>query len=298
MQIAITGATGMVGAALTAALRAAGHRVIPVSRRALPGGVRWHPERGEIDVEGLRGVDAAINLAGERLAAGRWTEASKVRIVSSRVLGTRLLSETLASAATPPRVLVSVSAIGYYGHLHGDEWLAETSAAGDDLLARLCLAWEAAADPARAAQIRVVHPRIGMILATEGGALAKMLPPFRLGLGGRLGTGSQWLSWIAIDDLVAGIIHAITSDSLTGPVNFVAPAPVRNAEFAATLAAQLHRPAILPMPAALLRLIFGEMAEVTLLASQRVSAAKLLAAGFTFRTPTLDGALRDLLAPR
>ena len=298
MQIAITGATGMVGTALSAALTRAGHRIVPVSRRALPGGVRWNPERGEIDASALAGVDAAVNLAGENLAAGRWTAAVKARIRSSRIRGTRLLSDALAAGSTPPRVLVSASAIGYYGARHGDELLDESSPAGDDFLAQLCVEWEAAADPAREAGVRVVHPRIGLILAREDGALAKMLPPFRLGLGGPLGTGSQWMSWIALDHVVALLIRAITSDTLHGPVNAVTPAPVRNSQFTATLAAVLHRPAVLPVPAALLRLLFGEMADMTLLASLRVSAEKLLASGFVFQEPELGGALQALLHRR
>jgi uncharacterized protein len=295
MRIAITGATGMVGTALSAALGRQGHQVVTVSRRPLPGGVLWYPERGEIDAQALAGVDAAVNLAGENLAAGRWNDARKARIVSSRVEGTRLLSQTLAAAGVRPRVLVSVSAIGYYGAQHGDAMLDEASPAGDDFLARLCVQWEGAADPARDAGIRVVHPRIGLILATEDGALAKMLPPFRLGLGGTLGTGSQWMSWIAIDDLVAALVHAITNNALHGGVNVVAPLPVPNTEFTATLAAELHRPALLPMPAGVLRFIFGEMAELTLLASLRVSAAQLLASGFVFKHSTLADALRSLL---
>jgi uncharacterized protein (TIGR01777 family) len=298
MRIAITGATGMVGTALSTALRRAGHQVVPVSRRPLPGGVLWNPERGEIDAAALAGVDAAVNLAGESLAAGRWTEALKARIVSSRVQGTRSLSETLAAASAPPRALISVSAIGYYGACHGDALLDESSPAGADFLARLCIEWEGAADPARQAGIRVVHPRFGLILATADGALAKMLPPFRLGLGGRLGTGSQWMSWITIDDVVSVLIHAITTDTLHGAVNGAAPTPVRNTEFTAVLADALHRPALLPMPAGLLRLLFGEMADMTLLASLRVSAEKLLASGFVFTHATLDGALQSLLHRR
>lgn len=297
MEIAITGATGLVGTALTSSLRTAGHTVVPVSRRRVPGGIVWNPERGEIDAAGLRGVDAVVHLAGENLAAGRWTIPVKQRIRESRVQGTRLLSTALASLPAPPRVLVSVSAIGYYGNRHGDEWLDETMPAGDDFLAELCHAWETAAEPARAAGIRVVHPRIGLILARDGGALAKMAPPFRLGLGGRLGTGSQWMSWIAIEDLVAGVLHAISTEAVSGPLNVVAPDPVRNVEFTRTLAAALRRPAIIPAPATLLRVLFGEMADLTLLASLRVSSQRLQQSGFAFRFPELGGALGHLLSP-
>jgi hypothetical protein len=295
MQIAITGATGMVGRALTASLDADGHGVVPVSRREIPGGVRWDPVHGEIDAFGLEGLDAVIHLAGENLAAGRWTERRKERIWESRVRGTRVLSEALAGLARPPGVLLSVSAIGYYGAQHGDEWLDEATPAGDDFLGRLCAAWEGAADPARAAGVRVVHPRIGLILSASGGALAKMLPPFRLGLGGRLGTGHQWTSWIAIEDVVAGLRHAIAHEGLDGPVNYAAPDAVRNVEFTRTLATVLHRPAILPAPAPLLRMVFGEMADLTLLASLRVSPARLVESGFVFRFPELGGALEHLL---
>ena len=295
MHIAITGATGMVGRALSSSLHAGGHEVVPVSRRRIPGGVLWDPEHGEIDAGGLEGVDAAVHLAGENLAAGRWSDSVKRRIWESRVRGTGILSAALASRSRLPRVLVSASAIGYYGHRHADEWLDETMPAGDDFLAHLCAAWEAAADPARAAGIRVVHPRIGLILSPDGGALARMVPPFRLGLGGRLGTGSQWMSWIAIDDVVAGLLHAITSTALAGPVNFAAPEPVRNVAFTRTLAAVLRRPAILPLPAPVLRMVFGEMADVTLLASLRVSSERLVASGFRFRFPALGGALGHLL---
>jgi uncharacterized protein (TIGR01777 family) len=298
MQIAITGATGMVGHALTALLRAAGHGIVPVSRRPIPGGVAWDPARGEIDAFGLEGMDAVVHLAGENLAAGRWTASAKRRIWESRTRGTRLLSETLAALAQPPATLVSVSAMGYYGARHGDEWLDETLPAGDDFLAKLCVAWEEAADPARASGIRVVHPRIGLILSADGGALARMLPPFRLGLGGPLGSGDQWMSWIAIDDLVAGLFHAITNGGMSGPVNYVTANPVRNAEFTRTLAATLHRPAFLSAPAPLLRLALGEMADLTLLASLRVSPARLIESGFDFRYPELGGALANLLSPR
>jgi uncharacterized protein (TIGR01777 family) len=295
MQIAITGATGMVGQALAAALRASGHGVVPVSRRPISGGVRWDPARGEIDAFSLEGMDAVVHLTGENLAAGRWTAGAKRRIWESRTRSTQLLSETLAALAHPPATLLSVSAMGYYGARHGDEWLDETMPPGDDFLAKLCVAWEGAADPARAAGIRVVHPRLGMILAKDGGALAKMLPPFRLGLGGAVGSGKQWMSWIAIDDVVAGLLHAITNEAMSGPVNYVTAGPVRNVAFTRTLAKTLHRPAFLAAPAPLLRLALGEMADLTLLASLRVSPARLVESGFEFRYPELGRALEHLL---
>jgi uncharacterized protein len=296
MRIAITGASGMVGTALDALLRTRGHHVIPVSRRALPGGVVWNPEHDEIDAAGLEGADAVVHLAGETLS-GRWTVASKRRIWDSRILGTTLLSAALAELANPPRVLISASAIGYYGYRHGDEWLDESAPGGDDFLARLCVAWEVAADRARGAGIRVVHPRFGLVLSNHGGALARMLMPFRCGLGGHFGRGTQWISWITIDDLVAGLLHTLTTGTVSGPINFVAPDPARNIEFTRELAGALHRPSFLTLAAPVLRLAFGrEMAELTLLASQRVSAKTLIASGFTFRQPELGGALHHLLS--
>lgn len=295
MQIAITGATGLIGSALAASLSADGHRVVPVSRRPQSGGITWDPARGVCDATALAGTDAVAHLAGENLAAGRWTEARKTRIRESRVRGTTTLATAIARMDHPPAVLVSASAVGYYGCRHGDEWLDEAAPAGDDFLARTCVAWEAAADPARRAGIRVVHPRFAMVLAAQGGALAKMLPPFRLGLGGRLGSGRQWMSWIAIADVVAGLRHAVTCAALAGPVNFAAPEPVRNAAFTRALGAALHRPALFAIPASVLGVAFGELAQATLLASQRVSPTRLAASGFAFRHPGLAGALRAVL---
>jgi len=252
--------------------------------------VRWDPARGMLDAAGLEGVDTVVHLAGENVGR-RWTAARRREIVESRVRGTRLLAESCARLTTKPEVLVSASAIGIYG-VRGDEWLEESSATGDDFLAEVGRAWEDATAPARDAGIRVVHLRIGIVLNPAGGALAKMLLPFQLGVGGRLGSGRQWMSWISREDLVGAIHHALQTPSLQGPVNAVAPAPVTNAEFTRTLARVLRRPALAPVPAVALRALFGEMAQGTVLASQRVRPTVLEASGFRFAHPTLAQALR------
>jgi len=288
-RLAITGASGFVGAALVPFLTTGGHEVRTIGRG--PGNtIPWDPARGALDAEALEGVDGVIHLAGENVGA-RWTAARRRAIVASRVEGTRLIAERCARLRTPPEVLVSASAIGIYG-VRGDEWLDETSALGDDFLAEVGRAWEAATAPARDAGIRVVHLRIGIVLNPAGGALAKMLLPFRLGAGGRLGDGRQWMSWISREDLVGAIHHALQTPTLAGPVNATAPTPVTNADFTRTLAQVLHRPALAPVPAVALRALFGEMAQGTVLASQRVRPAALEASGFRFLHPTLDAALR------
>lgn len=298
MEVAVTGATGLIGSALGTALRAAGHEPIPVSRRTLPGGIRWDPARHEIEAGAFEGIAAVVHLAGENLASGRWTSARRRELRASRIDGTATLSGALAGLQRPPAVLVSASAIGYYGAVHGDEWLTEGAPPGSDFLARLCVDWEDAAGTAREAGIRVVHPRFGLVLDRSGGALGRLLPLFRLGLGGVLGPGTQWQSWIAIDDLVAGLMHLLDNTAIDGPVNLVTPGPVRNGDFTRILGAQLHRPALLHVPAWALRAALGEMADVTLLASQRVSADRLVASGFAFRHPALDGALAAILSAR
>jgi uncharacterized protein (TIGR01777 family) len=248
---------------------------------------------GRIDADALNSVDAVVHLAGEPIAQ-RWTRGAKRRIRESRVRGTELLASTLASLERPPRVLVSGSAMGIYGN-RGDEALDESSASGNDFLAATAVAWEAAAEAARQVGVRVVMVRTGLVLSPRGGALAKLLPAFRLGLGGRVGSGRQWVSWIGLTDTVSAIRHAIETDSLTGPVNLSAPEPVTNAELAKTLAKVLRRPAILPVPAFAMRLAFGEMGEATLLASQRMRPRRLLDSGYQFRYPTLEAALRHEL---
>jgi uncharacterized protein (TIGR01777 family) len=293
LTVAITGASGFVGRALVPALRDAGYVVRTVGRGA-SSDVRWDPKAGTLRAADLDGVDAVVHLAGASVSE-RWTAEHKREILESRVLGTSLIARTIAGMPRKPKVLVSASAIGIYGS-RGDEWLSEDSATGRDFLADVGRAWESNADAARAAGIRVVHPRIGIVLSPDGGALAKMLPAFRLGVGGPMGSGGQWMSWIALDDLIGAIQFALATDALAGPVNAVAPSPVTNATFGSALGAVLHRPAILPVPAFALRLMFGEMADATVLASQRVRATKLTAAGYAFRYSELDEALRHLLA--
>jgi hypothetical protein len=297
LHVAVTGASGLIGSALVRRLAADGHRVTRVVRRAAgPGEISWDPVRGRLEPGQLEGMDAIIHLAGENVGA-RWTAARKRQIRSSRTQSTRLLSETIARARRRPRALVSASAIGIYGN-RGDEVLTENSPAGDaalDFLVEVGREWEAAAEPARASGVRVIHPRFGLVLSPEGGALKKMLPPFRLGLGGRLGSGTQWMSWISIDDVVGAILHVLLTESFSGPVNLVAPEPVRNRDFTAILGQVLSRPTLFAVPAAALRLTLGEMATSTLLASARVLPKRLLAAGYRFEHPDLDTALRHVL---
>jgi uncharacterized protein (TIGR01777 family) len=294
--VAVTGSTGLVGTALVRALAADGHRVVRLVRTrpaAAGGDVYWNPAKGEIDAAGLEGVDAVVHLAGESIAQ-LWTAERKRRIRESRVRGTRLLAEALAGLRGPPRVLVSGSATGFYGS-RGDERLEEGAGPGTGFLADVAREWEAAAQPARARGIRVVHPRLGIVLSREGGALPKMLPPFRLGLGGKVGSGKQWLPWISEADVVGVLRFLMDTETLGGPVNTVAPGEVTNAEFTRTLGRVLGRPTFFPVPAAALRLATGEMGEQTLLASQRAVPAVLLRAGYRFRHPELEGALRAVL---
>jgi uncharacterized protein (TIGR01777 family) len=296
VHIAVTGSSGLVGAALVSFLTAGGHRVIRLVRKPPSGDdVQWDPTEGVRDLSRLEGVDAVIHLAGENIAAGRWTPQRKGEIRRSRVEGARRLSESLAKLSQRPKVLVSASAIGFYGD-RGDELLTEDGAPGKDFLARVCQEWEAATEPASRAGIRVVHLRFGMILSAAGGALRKMLIPFKLGAGGRMGSGTQYVGWIAIDDAIGVIHHAVCTESLQGPVNAVSPAPVTNAEFTRILARVLSRPAIFPMPAFAMRFAFGEMADALLLASARVVPTRLQASGYRFRYPELEAALRRLLA--
>jgi hypothetical protein len=277
-------------------LTAAGHEVRPMVRpggRRAPGSIAWDPEVGSVDLAALEGLQAVVHLAGESIAS-RWTDDRKRRIRDSRVKGTRLVAQSIARLATRPSVLVCASAVGVYGP-RGPEPLDETAASGTGFLAETCRAWEAAADPARAAGIRVVHTRFGVILSAQGGALAKMLIPFKLGVAGKVGSGDQYMSWIALDDVVGVIQYALGTAALSGPVNTVAPTPVTNLEFTKTLGRVLSRPTVLPMPAVAARLAFGEMAQELLLSGQRAVPARLLAAGFRFRHPELEEALRSIL---
>src|SRR5919112_2478088 len=294
MKALISGATGLIGSALIRELEDEGHSITRLTRSSKgENDVRWDPDAGSIDGS-LEGHDAVVHLAGESIAEGRWTAARKGRIMQSRKKGTRLLAEAIASLSVPPEVMVSASAVGYYGD-RGNEVLREDSGPGSDFLAEVCKAWEAAADPAREAGIRVVHPRNGVVLSTEGGALARILPVFKLGGGGRIGSGRQWWSWIAIDDVAGAIVHALTDDSVEGPVNLGSPNPLTNAEFTRALGEVLNRPTLFPLPAPAARLALGEIADALLLASQRVQPAKLEETGYEFRYPVLDGALRHLL---
>lgn len=289
MRIGVTGSSGLIGGALVSALRAAGHETIGIGR-GRDSDVRWNPETGTIDAAACAGISAFIHLAGASVGE-RWTAARKRAIRDSRVLGTRLIARTAAALAPRPRVLICASAVGIYGDA-GDAICDEATPAGRDFLAEVGTAWEAAADPARDAGIRTVHLRFGVVLSRKGGALPRMLPVFRLGGGGTLGSGTQWMSWIALEDVVRIAQFALERDDLAGAVNAVAPTPVTNAEFTRALARAVRRPALFPVPAIVLKLMFGEMAEGTLLASQRVVPRRLLAAGFEFRHPSLDTALR------
>ncbi|HEX7242851.1 MAG TPA: TIGR01777 family oxidoreductase [Longimicrobiaceae bacterium] len=298
-RVAVTGASGLIGSALVRALRAEGRRVVRLVRsRPQPGSgdVAWDPERGEIDAAGLEGVDAVVHLAGENVAQP-WTAEAKRRIRESRERGTRLLARALAGLSDRPGVLVSASAIGFYGD-RGDETLDESSGPGGGFLAEVCEGWEAAADPARDAGVRVVHPRIGVVLTPQGGALAKLLVPFRLGVGGKVGSGRQWMSWVALEDVVEALRFALREDALSGPANLTAPSPVTNEEFTRVLGRVLHRPTLFAVPGAALKLVMGQMAEEALLAGQRVLPRALLDAGFEFRHPELEGALRAALGKR
>ncbi|MGA3020284.1 MAG: TIGR01777 family oxidoreductase [Bryobacteraceae bacterium] len=297
MRIAITGASGLIGRRLLKTLAAAGHSLHVLSRHAgtnLPPGVRlsvWDSTRGEPPAESLQDVDAVVHLAGEPVAQ-RWTADARQAIRESRVTGTRNLVQALAKLPRKPQVLVCASAVGYYGD-RGDEILTESSSPGADTLAQLCIDWEKEAQAAEASGIRVVHVRTGLVLDARGGALPRMLPPFRMGVGGKLGSGRHWMSWIHLDDLAALFQFAL-ANPVSGPLNGVAPNPVINAGFTRALAAAVHRPAIFPVPAFALRLLFGEMSEI-LLASQRALPQAAERAGFRFRYPELAPALADVL---
>jgi uncharacterized protein (TIGR01777 family) len=292
MKILISGSTGLVGSALVPALQSSGHEVVRLVRSSNSdaGSISWNPMSGQLSAASLEGMDAAVHLAGENIAARRWTPAQKTLIRESRVVGTRLLAETLAKLKALPKTLVCASAIGFYGD-RSDQRLNEDSAPGTGFLADTCREWEAAAKPAADRGIRVVHLRTGIVLASQGGALAKMLTPFRLGIAGIIGDGQQYMSWISLDDLVAVILFALSGQTLRGPVNAVAPNAVTNHEFTKTLGRVLRRPTVFPMPAFAARLAFGEMADGLLLASTRVEPKRLTDAGFRFRFPELEGAL-------
>lgn len=296
MRIAITGSTGLVGAALVEALKANGHAVSRILReqRALgPDDVFWNPDTAYVDTVKLDGAEAIVHLAGESISTP-WSPEQKKHIHFSRLRGTQLISEAARTLAHPPQVLVSASAIGWYGD-RGDELLREDSKPGTGFLADVCRDWEAATEVASRAGIRVVHARLGIVLSRKGGALKKMLLPFQMGAGGKVGSGRQYMSWIALEDVVGGILYAINTPSINGPMNLVAPAAATNTEFTRALGRALSRPTIAPLPALVVKLVFGEMGEALLLASQRVEPARLLAAGYQFQYPQLGPALRRAL---
>jgi uncharacterized protein len=299
MRILISGSHGLVGTALIKSLeQEGGHEMFRLVRHYPESAseIEWSPDRYSIALARIEGFDAVVHLAGESIAEGRWTEEKKKKIRESRIKGTKLLADALANLSNPPRTLISASAIGYYGN-RGDELLTEASAPGDDFLADVCREWEATTALAKEKGIRVVNTRFGIILDAHGGALAKLLPPFRMGIGGKIGSGKQWMSWIALDDVVGGIKFALANDSIRGPINFVAPTPVTNREFTKTLGKALSRPTIFPIPAFGLRLLFGEMADALLLSSQRVEPSKLREADYQFEYSELAIALRHVLNP-
>ncbi|MBI3895680.1 MAG: TIGR01777 family protein [Acidobacteria bacterium] len=296
MKIAITGSRGFIGTALVPSLTAAGHQVIRLVRseqQRAADTIYWSPATAYVDTHNLEGIQAVIHLAGEQIS-GRWTPAKKKKILTSRVQGTRLLAEALVQLRQPPQVMVCASAIGFYGN-RGEEWLQEESPPGSGFLAEVCQEWEAASEPAANKGIRVVRLRTGIVLGTQGGALAQMLPPFRMGVGGVIGPGDQYMSWIALDDLIGAYQHALTTLSLQGPVNAVSPNPVTNREFTKTLGSVLSRPTVFPMPSFAVRLAFGEMGVELLLSSARVRPARLLSSGYPFRYAELESALRHVL---
>lgn len=296
--ILLSGASGFIGSRLAQSFASDGHRIVPLvrGRPSSDHTVAWDPEKGSIDREALARArpDVVINLAGEPIAR-RWTPARRHRIRESRVRGTEALADALAGSPMKPKVFLSGSAVGYYGAHRGDETVDETSAPGPDFLAQTARDWERGTERAGSAGIRVVVLRTGLVLSRSGGVLARMLLPFRLGVGGRLGSGRQWMSWIAMDDIVAAIRFLVDTPTMNGPVNLVAPEPARNVEFTKTLAHVLRRPAVFPVPAILLELLFGTMADNTILASQRVIPKRLAGAGFQFRHPRLEDALRFAL---
>ena len=295
MRVAITGSSGLIGSALRARLVSGGHDIVPVVRRAAnQGEISWDPEHGTLDPADLDGVDAVVNLAGAGIAGHRWTDSYKRQILDSRIQATRLIAETIARAGTGPRVLLSGSGIDYYGD-QGDTAVDETSPAGTGFLAEVCEAWEASTAAAAAAGARVAHLRTSMVLSRHGGALRKMLPLYKFGLGGRTGNGKQWVSWISIDDEVGAIEHLLNGD-VSGPVNLAAPNSVTNAEFAGTLGHVLKRPAFVPLPSFAPKLVLGsELVDTLLIEGKRAMPRVLEGDGYAFTHPTLEAALRAVL---
>ncbi|MEE2737082.1 MAG: TIGR01777 family oxidoreductase [Planctomycetota bacterium] len=296
MRVVVTGSSGMVGSALTNRLSDPETEIFRLVRNESKHetDIPWNPETGILDRLQLENMDAVVHLAGENIAGRRWTRSQKDRILNSRVQSTQLLCQSLSSLNNPPSVLVSASAIGFYGH-RGETVCGESTSAGTGFLADVCQAWESATQPARQAGIRVIHLRIGIVLSTVSGALAKMLMPFKCGVGGKVGAGEQYWSWVSLNDLIEMILHCIHSDTLIGEVNAVSPQPITNLEFTKTLGRVIHRPTIFPLPSFMARLALGEMADELLLSSTRVIPEKLKQDGYRFLHPTLEGALLDLL---
>jgi len=295
MRVSVTGSSGLIGSALVKFLTAEGHDVGRIVRSTTVAGAwRWEPGAGRVDAAAVNGRDAVVHLAGESIAAGRWSVARKARIRDSRVRGTRVVAEAVARADPRPQALLCASAMGYYGD-RGDERLTEASPGGRGFLSEVSREWEEACAPARDQGVRVVNLRFGLVLSAAGGALGKMLLPFRLGAGGVVGSGTQWWSWVALDDAVGAIHHALVTPGLSGPVNVAAPNPVTNAEFTRTLGRVLARPTPFPVPRFAARLALGEMADALLLASARLVPERLQQTGYAFRHPELEGALRHVL---
>jgi uncharacterized protein (TIGR01777 family) len=296
MDVAVTGASGLIGSALRDALRARGDRMIAIGRGE-QNDIRWDPDAGTIDPAALEGVAAVVHLAGEAIGGKKWTPEQKERIRASRIRGTDLIARTIAARSDPPSVFVSGSAIGWYGD-RGDEELTEASPppTPSDFLADVCVEWEAATAPAEAAGIRTVHVRTGVVLSAEGGVLKEMMTPFKLGLGGRVGSGRQYMSWVSIADEVGAILHAVDRDDVSGVVNVTGPEPVTNAVFTKALGAALHRPTLIPVPLAPLKALYGaELVEHLLVAGQRVLPRRLETTGYRFRHTTVEAALADLI---
>ena len=298
MRILVSGSSGLVGSALIPTLTAAGHDVVRLVRSKSANRSKelasWDPAKGQIDVSGLSDIDAVVHLAGESIASGRWNAERKARIRDSRIQGTRLLAETLAKLPAPPKVFVCASAIGFYGD-RGDEVLSESSSPGTGFLADVCREWETACDPLQRSGTRVVNLRFGVVLSRQGGALKQMLLPFQMGAGGILGNGKQYMSVVSLKDAVGVIEFVLGNSGVAGPVNVVCPQPVTNYDYTKALGKVLHRPTIFPVPGFAARLAFGEMADALLLSSSRVVPDRLLAAGYQFRDPTVEAALRSAL---
>jgi len=295
MKILVSGSHGLVGKALTTSLVNAGHEIVSLVRQsANDSEIEWHPNQGKINGQQLEGFDVVVHLAGESIASGRWTEEKKRKIRESRVKGTELLSSALARLSQPPSTFISASAIGFYGN-RGDELLTEESAPGDGFLPEVCVAWEKATGQSEAKGIRTIHPRFGIILDEKGGALERMLTPFRMGVGGKVGNGKQWMSWIALEDVINALRFLIDEPGSEGPVNFTAPRPVTNADFTEALGSVLSRPTLFSVPAFAARLAFGEMADELLLSSAKVESERLKGSGYQFKHPELSSALKTIL---